>query len=541
MEGFKIDFNFTIVFSIVFIFTVLWYFFKVYLPRRHMVQHANLLPSMKLKFYHVLGHVSLVWAQRRWKKKLNGYNPHVYDFIALTGFNKVFSKNGISNIWQIHYPFVSVFQADAVEAILNHSTELKKAWFYDLLHPFIGHGLLTSYDEKWRKKRKMLTPAFHFNILKDFLHAFNKQSKILVDILKSYTKDEFTDIVPVITKCSLDIICEAILGKEVHSQTQPSSSYVKAVVYLTDSVFERMQSPWYWNDFLFKISPFGRKFMKNVDIVHSFTRQVISEKKAELEKRKSGETLTDGNNEVEGAKRKKLALMDLLLEEHCKHNSISEEEIREEVDTFTFEGHDTTSSGISWCLWMIGLHPWIQKKIHEELDSIFGDNNRDATMEDLKDMKYLECVIKEALRLYPPVPAIGRMLRNDLQIGEFLLPRGSMCLVIAYLLHRDPEFFPNPEKFDPDRFSPENSAGRHPFAYVPFSAGPRNCIGQRFALMEEKTVLSSILRKFKVRSLDPRDKVQLLDEIVLRPYKGLRIQIRERSQPFDFHSVYYFS
>ncbi|GFV34464.1 cytochrome P450 4C1 [Trichonephila clavipes] len=183
----------------------------------------------------------------------------------------------------------------------------------------------------------MLTPAFHFNILKDFLPVFNKQSKVLMGILEVSTQEEFVDIVPLITKCSLDIICESILGKEMHTQTQPSSPYVKAVVNLTEWVFERMQRPWLWNDFMFKISPFGRRFAKNVAIVHDFTNKVISEKKKELLKRKNPNMSVDSDDDVEGKKRKKLALMDLLLEEHFKNNSISEEGIREEVNTFTFE------------------------------------------------------------------------------------------------------------------------------------------------------------------------------------------------------------
>ncbi|GFS86450.1 cytochrome P450 4C1 [Nephila pilipes] len=329
----------------------------------------------------------------------------------------------------------------------------------------------------------MLTPAFHFNILKDFLPVFNKQSKILNRILKSSSEEEFVDVVPLICKCSLDIICESILGKEMHTQTQPSSPYVKAVVNLTDWVFERMQRPWLWNDFIFKISPSGRRFAKNVAIVQEFTNKVISEKKEELMKRNHKNSPIDSQDNVEGKKHKKLALMDLLLEEHFNNNSISEDGIREEVNTFTFE---------------------------------------------------------ESLRLYPSVPAFGRMIRNDIEIENKIVPKGSICLVHTFLLHRDPEVFPNPEKFDPDRFSPNNNISRHPFAYVPFSAGPRNCIGQRFALMEMKTVLSSILRNYKVRSLDPRDQVLLLDEIVLRPLNGLRIQIRKRNQTFDFHSIYYF-
>ncbi|GFV34465.1 cytochrome P450 4V2 [Trichonephila clavipes] len=158
--------------------------------------------------------------------------------------------------------------------------------------------------------------------------------------------------------------------------------------------------------------------------------------------------------------------------------------------TISFQGHDTTSVGISWCLWLVGLHPWIQDRIHAELDDIFGDDERNITMEDLKNMKYLECVIKESMRLYPSVPAFGRMIRNDIKIENYIVPKGSICLVHTFLLHRDPEFFPNPDKFDPDRFTQDNSVGRNPFAYVPFSAGPRNCIVQALLLLPKAALIN---------------------------------------------------
>ncbi|KAG8200759.1 hypothetical protein JTE90_006344 [Oedothorax gibbosus] len=540
------SFSISIVLWLCGLIVVLSYLAKWYRVRYRLVRLISQLPSLKLPFYQVFGHAWLAMNYRGFPWLLNRKlitSPNVYDFQALCGYNYLFSKENISNIWQIHLPFVCVYKADSVEMILNHSTELKKAWFYNLMDPWLGSGLLTSYDEKWRSRRKLLTPAFHFNILRDFLHVFNKQSKVLVDVLAGYTKQEFVDMVPLVTRCSLDIICESILGKELYSQTRAASPYVKAITELTHEILERMQSPWYWNDTLFRMSPSGRKFFRNIKVVDEFTMQVIAEKQHLKSERRSSADVTSSTNAVSDVNvggRRKRALLDLLLDEQFENNSISVEDIREEVNTFTFEGHDTTSMSMSFALYMIGLHPWIQEKIHQELDSIFGkDNEREVTTDDIRDMKYLECVIKESLRIYPPVPAYGRLIRNDIEFQGRIVPKGSTCLVNSFILHRDPEVFPNPEVFDPDRFLPENSSGRHPFAYVPFSAGPRNCIGQKFALMEEKTVLSFILRRYKVRSLDPRDRVHLLEELVLRPLQGIRMQIRPRDQDFDFQTVYY--
>lgn len=137
-----------------------------------------------------------------------------------------------------------------------------------------------------------------------------------------------------------------------------------------------------------------------------------------------------------------------------------------------FEGHDTTSAAISWTLFLIGSDPVIQQRVVDELDMIMdGDRTRSPTMKELNDMKYLECCIKEALRLYPSVPLIARHIREDVKIDNYTIPVGTTAMIVTYMLHRNPEIYHKPEQFNPDRFLPENCRGRHPYAYIPFSAG----------------------------------------------------------------------
>lgn len=143
-------------------------------------------------------------------------------------------------------------------------------------------------------------------------------------------------------------------------------------------------------------------------------------------------------------------------------------------------------------------------------------------------MKYLERVIKESMRLYPPVPFIGRTLSEDIEIDKYKIPKGTMVTVGIYYLHRDPNVFPNPEKFDPDRFLTENTKGRHPYAYLPFSAGPRNCVGQKFAMYEEKSVLSSVIRNFKLSSVQQRDEISLVSELILKTHNGINVKLQRR-------------
>lgn len=171
-------------------------------------------------------------------------------------------------------------------------------------------------------------------------------------------------------------------------------------------------------------------------------------------------------------KKKRLAFLDLLIEASKDGQILSTDDIREEVDTFMFEGHDTTSAAISWTLFLIGSDTRIQEKVIAELDEIMdGDRSRPPTMKELLDMKYLECCIKEALRLYPSVPMIARHIREEVKIDNYTIPVGTTAMIVTYMLHRNPEIYPTPEKFIPERFLPENCKGRHPYAYIPFSAG----------------------------------------------------------------------
>lgn len=180
-------------------------------------------------------------------------------------------------------------------------------------------------------------------------------------------------------------------------------------------------------------------------------------------------------------------------------------------------GHDTTAVGILWTLLSIGSEPEVQARIHDELDSIFSDDPlRPIAMEDLKKMTYLEATIKEALRLYPSAPLVARRLHEPLEVPGYTIPPGCTVFVMADVLGMNPEVFPEPEKFDPDRFLVENAAGRDPFAYVPFSAGPRSCIGQRFALIEEKVMTASILRKFRLESKNRPEDLKRTVHFVLR-------------------------
>lgn len=498
---------------------------------------------------------------------------------SLLGHTFIYKKEPFFRLWLGQEPVVCIWKPDMVERVLGDNFLLEKSYHYDFLKPWLGDGLLTSPGRIWKPRRKLLVPSFHFNILQAFVPVFNRKSQLMVRNIKrkfsyhlesnsnSIPKENSTvvDITPIITACTLDAICETIMGVSIDAQENNDNDYCQSIYLVGETFLERIIQPRYWIDLIFRHTELGKLYNYHLNKLHSFTRKVISEKKRCLINNKSTSAQgTESINEMKLAVSKSLsmaskvrvldqatvdsfkaansnapplpkAFLDLLLDRldsSPNGRKLSDEEIREEVDTFMFEGHDTTAMALSWTLFLLGHYPSAQVKAQAEIDDLFREHLLEDTsnleLDHLKRLKYLDCVIKEALRLCPSVPFIGRKTTSELELGGHSIPPGCVIFVLIYQLHRNSDIFPNPEKFDPDRFLPDNTLGRHPFAYVPFSAGPRNCIGQKFAMAEMKTILLHLLKNFRFESVTPLEKARVQMEMVLRPKCALNIRIKRR-------------
>nr|UOU03280.1 cytochrome P450 4V23/24-2 [Brachionus rubens] len=440
-----------------------------------------------------------------------------YEFTKqMKEFAKMFKDEPLFRLWLGTKPSYVFHKGDYVEVLFSSSKNTQKSKQYDFLHSWLGTGLLTSYGEKWANRRRLITPAFHFEILNDFLQIMNEQAEILVEILSTCVKNKKQiDIFELLKSCALDVICETAMGKNVNAQLDKTSDYVKAVARASELITNRIYSPIEAIDFIYSRTQNGKEYQNCLKVLHDFTKKVIMERDVELE-----------DSELKSEKR--IAFLDLLLKAKREDPSISFDDIREEVDTFMFEGHDTTAAAAAWACQLIGSHPEVQKKLHDEIDTVLGQSNRSLTNDDLKELKYLDLVIKETLRLFPSVAYIGRVFSEDCTIGGFKILKGETAAINPFLIHRDEKYYPDPEKFDPDRFLPENSKDRHAYAYIPFSAGRRNCIGQRFALMEEKVLLANILRRFEIESIKTLDELEPVADLILHPTNGIPVQLKTR-------------
>ncbi|XP_061108404.1 cytochrome P450 4V2 isoform X2 [Conger conger] len=453
------------------------------------------------------------------------FKANAGDFFAqiIEGTNE-FRHLPLLKIWIGPVPFIVLFHAETIEVVLNNPKHLDKSFAYRFLYPWLGTGLLTSTGDKWRRRRRMLTPTFHFSILTEFLEVMNEQAEVLTEKLEKQAGRGSFNCFSFVTLCALDIICETAMGKKIYAQNNSDSEYVQSVYKMSDIVTRRQRTPWFWPDFIYYFLGEGKEHNRRLEILHSFTESVIRERAESM-------SHADSDGESKHGARKRRAFLDMLLESTDEEgHSLSHRDIQEEVDTFMFEGHDTTAASLNWTLYLLGSHPEEQRKVWQELQEVFGSSERPVTMEDLRGLRYLECVVKESLRIFPSVPLFARRVCEDCRINGFRVPEGVNAVIIPYALHRDPRYFPDPEEFRPERFLPENSAGRNPFAFIPFSAGMRNCIGQRFALMEEKVVLAWILRRFAVESCQNRDDLRPLGELILRPEKGIWIKLEQRTR-----------
>jgi cytochrome P450 family 4 len=238
----------------------------------------------------------------------------------------------------------------------------------------------------------------------------------MVEKLKKHLGCLSVDIYPFVTLCALDIICETAMGTTINAQRNEESEYVQSVKEMGRIIIERALVPHKNNEFLFRFTKDYQIQKKALNILHEYTNNVINKRREELLKEYSSKLR---ENSVDMGIKKKMAFLDLLLQATVDDRPLTNEEIREEVDTFMFEGHDTTASGISFALYSLANNPEAQEKAYEEQVALFGkEKNPTVTYGDLQEMKYLELVIKEALRLYPSVPFYARETNQEVKFGN---------------------------------------------------------------------------------------------------------------------------
>ncbi len=431
------------------------------------------------------------------------------------------------------------------------STQIQsKNKMYRFLHPWLGTGLLTSDGDKWKSRRKLLTKSFHFDILRQYHEIFVQEAKNLIAKLAMQPTGKSFHIYPFVTRATLDMIMLCAMGTSIAERegetdvdTDEKHPYIQSVYRHAEETWKRIVLPFLHPDWIyFNLWPNSAR--KDCQIMHNHTDAVINERKAQIEKMRLE---NENRSKSEATELTPEHFLDVLLmaTDDKGRAALSPAEVREEVDTFMFEGHDTTAAAISWTIYFLGCYPEVQRRLQEEIDAVLG---RDETPSPEKfkptQMPYLHAVVKESLRILPPVPFFSRHATEEVHVENYTIPAGTDITMLPVVFHTLESIWGDDSpNFRPERWLKKSEKGTWKFVpptkdaqgekwcsfnMMPFSAGSRNCIGQNFALLETKVTLAMLYRKFS--TVTPKEQVVRAQlSLILRPKNGkLLVQLRER-------------
>jgi cytochrome P450 len=373
---------------------------------------------------------------------------------------------------------------------------------YDVLRLYLGNGLLTSEGNFWLRQRRIAQPAFHRSRISGFAQTMTDMT---LDTMASWEgparRGEIIDMAEEINRLTLRIAGKTLLDADVD---QDAAQVGESVTLLSQFANKAMTSILPVHDRF--PTPTHLRFKVSGAKLDAIVERIISERR-----RDPGEA-------------KDLLNMLMAARDADTGEGMSDKQLRDEVMTMFLAGHETTANALSWTLYLLSLHPTVERKLRDELERVLA--GRPPTLEDIASLPYTEQVFSEAMRVYPPAWLFSRNAVNDDRLGPYEIKAGQMVFVPIYALHRNPRLWDNPEGFDPDRFSPEAKKERDKLAYIPFLAGARQCIGKSFAMMEGVLLLATILPRFRAR-LVPGHGVSMEPLVTLRPRHGIPMTLEK--------------
>jgi cytochrome P450 len=392
--------------------------------------------------------------------------------------------------------------ADIRHVLQDNARNYHKSPLYQKLRMSIGNGLLTSEDGFWLRQRRIAQPAFHRQRVAELAGVMAKAARETADEWQTIASDgRPVDIADEMMRFTRTVVLRALLGGDLgpftskidHAWTVINEHIGKSFWTLGIAArFQRAQA---------------RQFEEARFILRQAVDYVINER------RRHPTNATD--------------LLSMLMDARDEETGdrMSDEQLRVEVTTFLLAGQETTSLALTWTWFLLSQHPRERRRLEHELDTVLG--GRPPEYSDLAHLPYTRMVVDEAMRLYPPAWSFARQALTEDTIGRFRLPQGWLAFIVPYVLHRLPAYWKDPETFEPERFSPEHSAERPKFVYLPFGAGPRQCIGNQFALIEAHLSVATLAQRYRLE-LVRGHRVEPWPLITLRPRYGMPMFIERR-------------
>ncbi|XP_034245071.1 probable cytochrome P450 4ac1 [Thrips palmi] len=399
---------------------------------------------------------------------------HAWDFIGvdidmlLPKILEMIDGRPLSRFFCLGKTFIVVSDATYMSEVVRRKDLVDKAVFgYNLMHVVAKQGLVQLGGAEWKQHRTWLVPGFKKKVLDSFIGDFNAVAR---HFLSTVPVGEVVEARAMFMRTMSRAFITTALG-DAWDREEEVKTATDFIDQWFDSIMKRAFRPLLWLDWTFLLTADGRSLLRAKVNFDAFTKRFMD--------------------------RKRQALRD------AKHEDTpSEQVIQDEVKTFFFAAVETTASALSWAVKVLSLLPDEQRRVHAELDEVFGDSDRDVGLDDITKLHYLVRFIKEVMRMFPPALMIGRQCYHQTELWGYQIPANTVIGINILGIHRDAKHWPEPDRFDPDRFLPENSRDRHPHAYIPFSAGGRNCIGGAYAMQIMTVLLASVLRALSVQPVD---------------------------------------
>eukprot|EP00698_Gefionella_okellyi_P002324 TRINITY_DN12143_c0_g1_i1.p1 TRINITY_DN12143_c0_g1~~TRINITY_DN12143_c0_g1_i1.p1 ORF type:complete len:513 (+),score=77.04 TRINITY_DN12143_c0_g1_i1:1649-3187(+) len=431
----------------------------------------------------------------------NHYAPHIR-------WSRQYGK--LYSFVLLGHPSIGVADPALAEQVLCHPACTERPDdVYASLRSFLGkHSLLTINGEEWRKARRMLSKTFHSQNMKNFLSIYNSSGRILADVVKQREGPESFDFCTYTLRVTVDIVVQSMFREDLNLQRDHSHPIPQALKLIADEYGERAFS------LVRKFNPAAswRFFRAN-----QYLRRVI------------GEIIT--RHRAQPHTHDERDLVDLMLEARDESGvGLSDEEIYSQCLTFFFAGHDTTAHTLAWCVHEIACHPEVERRVLAEVDAVLTDRKADLEWTDLPKLKYINCVVKEVLRLHPPAPLFLREASADFELDGHLVRRGTLLDVHAHAIQMNEQVFPDAMTFNPDRFRDEENLKRHPYAFLAFSARERQCIGMTFGMLELKALIALLYKQVVFRQ-DRLDMPMTMAKVTQLPNQ-VTVFVYARDGPF---------
>jgi cytochrome P450 len=392
--------------------------------------------------------------------------------------------------------------ADIRHVLQDNARNYKKSPLYDKLRMLLGNGLLTSEGDFWLRQRRIAQPAFHRQRIAELAGVMADAAREAAAQWATIAPGgEPVDVDEEMMRITRTVVLRTLLGAELGPFAHAVDD---AWRILNQHIGES-----FWSLGLMDWWPSAKK--RRVEAARGVLRGAVEHVIAARRHRPSANA--------------DLLSMLMSARDEDTGETMTDEQLRVEVMTFLLAGQETTSLALTWIWYLLSQHPAAQRRLEDEIDDAVAD--RPPEYADLARLPFTRMVIDEAMRLYPPAWGFSREAIGDDEVGGFRVPRGWLVFVIPYVLHRLPAFWENPEAFDPERFSPERSAERPKFIYLPFGAGPRQCIGNQFALIEAQLIVATLAQRYRLR-LVPGHRVDAWPLITLRPRFGMPMTIERR-------------